>query len=320
MLLTRLDLGKAIDAFKDLRWEFISLALLTFAGSLILGNLQWGLLLRLQGIRLSFRKSLSFYFVGAFFNNFLPANIGGDVVRIYDVYQESRRPNASIAATVTDRLFGMIALALLAVPSGMVVAAKSEKLGLQSGFGRMSLAIVLAFVGILFLAAAVIFSRKLAKFLYLIFRPLLLGGLRERFKRIYESFQVYASESGNLAIVLLVALGVQVLRVIVHYEISKAMGLSIPAMYFFLFIPVVAIFIALPISIGGLGVREGLEIFFFCRAVDGLGQEQAFTMGLLAYIVGILVSLAGGVIYFSRNSRTQSIKQIDDGGNMNGRR
>ncbi len=320
ILISRLDLGRTAEAFRNLSLGFLLLALLTFAASLVLGNFQWTLLLRLQGIRLSFRKSLSFYFVGAFFNNFLPANIGGDVVRIYDVYQESQRANASIAATVTDRLFGMIALALLAVPAGIVVASRAEKLGLQRDFGRMSLLIVLAFIGILGLAAAVIFSRRLARFIDRILGPLLFGGLRERFKRVYESFQVYASKSRNLGAVLVVAMGVQVLRVIVHYEISKAMGLSIQAMYFFLFIPVIAIFIALPISIGGLGVREGLEIFFFCRAVNGLGREQAFTMGLLAYIVGIVVSLVGGVIYFSRNSRPQSIEQIDSGGNMNGKR
>ena len=270
-------------------------------------------MLRLQEIRLPFRKSLGFYFVGAFFNNFLPANIGGDVVRIYDVYQESGESNSAIAATVTDRLFGMIALALLAVPSGILVAVRAEQLGLQKQFGRLSFLIVLGFVCVLGLAAAVIFSRRLAKIVDRILRPLLFGNLRERFKRIYESFQVYAGRVRNLGVVLLVALCVQVLRVVVHYEISKAMGLSIPSMYFFLFIPVIAIFIALPISIGGLGVREGLGIFFFCRAVSGLGEEQAFTMGLLAYLVGIVVSLVGGVIYFSRSSRPRPVEKETTG-------
>jgi hypothetical protein len=100
----------------------------------------------------------------------------------------------------------------------------------------------------------------------------------------------------------------------VHFEVSEAMGLEIPLIYFFLFVPVIAIFIALPISIGGLGVREGLGIFFFCRAVPGLDSEQAFTMGFLAYVVGVVVSLAGGLIYMSRGLAPGQIEEeLSDG-------
>jgi hypothetical protein len=87
------------------------------------------------------------------------------------------------------------------------------------------------------------------------------------------------------------------------------MGLEIPVIYFFLFIPVIAIFIAMPISIGGLGVRETLGIFFFTRAVAGLGDEQAMAMELLAYVVGVVVSLGGGVLYFTRGTATAKIEE-----------
>jgi uncharacterized protein (TIRG00374 family) len=284
-------------------------SLATFGASLVLGNVQWVMLLSLQRIHLRFRKTLSFYFVGAFFNNFLPANIGGDIVRVYDVYKESGMPDQTIAATVTDRLFGMVALGLLAMPAGLYVAARYEVLGLERTFGIWSLAIVLAFVAILGLTTSVIFSRRLARGIERILRPLLVKGTRERFKRIYESFYMYRGEVRNLPAILVVAIGVQALRVLVHYEISEAMNLGIPVIYFFLFVPVIAIFIALPISIGGLGVREGLGIFFFCRAVEGLGNEQAFTMGLLAYVVGVVVSLAGGVIYLTRGLSPRQIEQ-----------
>ena len=291
-------------------------SLATFAASLVLGNVQWQLLLSLQRIRLTFRKSLSFYFVGAFFNNFLPANIGGDIVRVYDVYKESDLPDQSIAATVTDRLFGMVALGLLAMPAGAYVALRYQQLGLDRAFGLWSLVIVLAFVLLLGLATALIFSRRLARVAGGVIRPLPLGGMRDRFKRIYESFYLYRSKIKHLPVVLVVALLVQTLRVLVHYEISEAMGLGIPGIYFFLFVPVIAIFIALPISIGGLGVREGLGIFLFCRAVPGLGSEPAFTMGFLAYVVGVIVSLAGGVIYLARGLKPGQIEKEFEGGRL----
>lgn len=314
LLLTRLDLSRTASALISVRWDFLVASLVTFAASLVLGNVQWVMLLSLQRIHLTFRKTLSFYFVGAFFNNFLPANIGGDIVRVYDVYKESGLPDQTIAATVTDRLFGMVALGLLAMPAGLYVAFRYEALGLERAFGMWSLVIVLAFIAILGLTTAVIFSRRLARALERLVRPLLIKGTRERFRRVYESFHMYRSTTRNLPVILAVAIVVQALRVLVHYEISEAMGLAIPAIYFFLFVPVIAIFIALPISIGGLGVREGLGIFFFCRAVEGLGSEQAFTMGFLAYVVGVVVSLAGGVIYLARGlSPGQIEKEFEDG-------
>lgn len=313
-ILFRLDLSRTLNTLLSVRWDYMVAALATFAASLVLGNVQWARLLSLQGIKLPFRQTLSFYFVGAFFNNFLPANIGGDIVRVYDVYRESRMPHRAIAATVTDRLFGMVALGLLAMPAGLYVALRYESLALERGFGLWSLAIVVGFMIILSVSCLLILSRSLARAVERIVRPLLIRGTRERFKRVYESFYSYRASMASLPAVLAVAIVVQALRVLVHFEVSEAMGLGIPLIYFFLFVPVIAIFIALPISIGGLGVREGLGIFFFCRAVPSLDSEQAFTMGFLAYVVGVVVSLAGGVIYLSRGPAPGQIeKEFSDG-------
>jgi hypothetical protein len=315
-LLTRLNLARTLHAMVSARWDWLAASLVTFALSLVLGNVQWRMLLARQGIAIPFTRALSFYFVGAFFNNFLPANVGGDVVRVYDVYRDSSKPDQAIAATVTDRLFGMVALALLAVPAGILVALRYQKLGLERDFGLASLGIVLAFVAILALACVVLFSRKLARLLRNLLRPFMIRGLHDRFKRIYEAFHLYSRAGRTLSAVLVVSLAVQAMRTVVHYEIAKAMGLEIPAIYFFLFVPVIAIFIALPISIGGLGVREGLGIFFFCKAVPGLTTEQAFTMGFLAYVVGVAVSLAGGAIYLARGLAPAQIEREFQSGRL----
>ena len=300
LLLLRMDLRRTGDVLASIRADYFAAALVTFAVSLVLGSLQWRRLLGVQDIRITFGKALSFYYVGAFFNTILPSNIGGDVVRVYDVYKESGKSNETIAATVTDRMLGLVALGLLAMPSGLYIAFSRGTLGVESGFGTTSILMVLAFVALLVFAFLVLMNRSLARKVFRLFRPLLIGGTRERFKSIYESFHLYRSNMGDLAGALGIAMVVQVLRVLVHYEVSMAVGLDIPVIYFFLFIPVIAIFIALPISIGGLGIREGLGVVLFCGAVRGLAGEQAFAMELLAGVVGVLVSLIGGVIYMRR--------------------
>ena len=299
-LLLRMDLARTAEVLSSVRADYFALALVTFAASLVLGSIQWKRLLEVQDISISFAKAVTFYYVGAFFNVILPSNIGGDVVRVYDVYKVSGKSNETIAATVTDRMLGLIALGLLAMPSGIYIASSRGTLGLESGFGPTSILMVLAFVVLLVLAFLVLMNRSLARGVARVLRPVFIGGTRERAKSIYESFHLYRSNLGGLFGALGIALVVQVLRVLVHYEVSRALGLEIPAIYFFLFIPVIAIFIALPISIGGLGIREGLGVILFCGAVAGLAEEQAFSMELLAGIVGVLVSLIGGVIYLRR--------------------
>jgi uncharacterized protein (TIRG00374 family) len=299
-LLLRMDVGRTADVLSSVNAAYFVLALVTFAVSLLLGSVQWRRLLAVQDISISLAKAVSFYYVGAFFNVILPSNIGGDVVRVYDVYKESGKSDEAIAATVTDRMLGLVALGLLAMPAGVYIASSRGTLGLRAGFGTTSILMVLTFVVLLILTFLVLMNRGLARRAARLLRPIFVGGTRERARSIYESFHLYRSNLGDLIGALGIALVVQVLRVLVHYEVSLALGLEIPPIYFFLFIPVIAIFIALPISIGGLGIREGLGVILFCGAVAGLAEEQAFSMELLAGIVGVLVSLSGGVIYLRR--------------------
>jgi uncharacterized protein (TIRG00374 family) len=88
LLLLRMDLGRTAEVLASVRADYFALALLTFAASLVLGSVQWKRLLRVQRISIPFGKAVSFYYVGAFFNTILPSNIGGDVVRVYDVYKD----------------------------------------------------------------------------------------------------------------------------------------------------------------------------------------------------------------------------------------
>jgi len=299
-LLHRMDLGRTAGVIGSLRAGYFALALATFAASLALGSVQWRKLLGVQDIHITAGKAVSYYYVGAFFNVILPSNIGGDVVRVYDVYRDSGKSNETIAATVTDRMLGLVALGLLAMPAGLYIASSRGALGPESGFGAAGAFIVLAFVASLVFAFLVFMNRRFARGIARLLRPFFIGGTRERAKDIYESFHLYRRNMRHLLAALGIAVMVQVLRVLVHYEVSLALGLDIPAIYFFLFIPVIAIFIALPISIGGLGIREGLGVVLFCGVVPGLAEEQAFSMELLAGVVGALVSLIGGVLYTRR--------------------
>ena len=70
-----------------------------------------------------------------------------------------------------------------------------------------------------------------------------------------------------------------------------------------------AALISLPISLNGIGVREGAAVVLFQMA--GLTREQAFSIPFLTYVISVLISLLGGLIFISRTPRRAIGKRIE---------
>lgn len=265
--------------------------LLAFAVSNILGGCQWNLLLRAQGIHIGFKRAIILYYVGLFFSNFLPANIGGDVMKVVDVYRSSGKGGGAVAATLIDRATGLAMLALMAcvaaVPTYSVLGGEPFLLLIPLFF--------LFFLG----GALMILSRRAAAWSLRMIGRLPVRWFRVKAESIVAAIFQYRATRRTLLAALLIALPVQTLRILVHYFAARSIGIDAPAVYFFLFIPIVAVFIALPISINGIGVRETLGVFLY--AMIGIQQELAFSISFLAYIIGVLVSLAGGFFFVARS-------------------
>ena len=77
-----------------------------------------------------------------------------------------------------------------------------------------------------------------------------------------------------------------------------ALGLSVPAAYFFLFVPLLAVIVSLPISLNGIGVREGAGMLLF--GMVGLNRASAFALQFGTYLVAVGVSMLGGLVFLMR--------------------
>jgi len=108
----------------------------------------------------------------------------------------------------------------------------------------------------------------------------------------------FRGKRGLLLQLLCVALVVQVLRIGVHVLFARALDLHIPITYFFLFVPLVAVIVSLPISLNGIGVREGAGILLF--GLVGLDKSSAFALQFGTYLVAVGVSLVGGLVFLAR--------------------
>lgn len=287
--LRQIDFADVETAARTARPAYLLLAVALFTVSNLLGALQWRELLKVQDIHLPAGRVISLYFVGVFFNNFLVSNIGGDAVRVYDLNRLTGEGSRGFAATFLDRFVGLAVLILFS----LIAFAINPDLwspGITIPMG----ALVLVLGGILTFG----FSRRLSGFILSVAERIAPAGVISLLERIRQGFIAYRHAYGTLARVLVIASGVQLSRIAVYYSVSRGMNLSAGFDHFVIFIPLIAIVAAVPISFGGIGVRENLGAILFGRV--GVPPAEALAMMFLGYLAGIVASLAGGISFVFR--------------------
>ena len=282
--------------------SWVAAAAVVLFASHLLASYQWGRLLRAAGIELPFWKVAAYYHVGLFFNNFLPANVGGDFARTLDASRTgSSRANA-LSTVILDRLIGTVALGGVAVVSTLPAINRYHLAAAYAG-------VVAFFVGAVVLLRAMLEPRVLAA-LERVLARIGLSRLSPALDRLSESLVEFRNRKRLLLELLSVALVVQIMRIGVHILFARALGLHVDAAYFFLFVPLLAVIVSLPISLNGIGVREGAGILLF--GMVGLDRASAFALQFGTYLVAVGVSLIGGLVFLARipgrraRSRTQS--------------
>ena len=286
-LLYKVGIVNLVHTMGSTNIYYISLAFLLVIGGVIISSYKWQILLSAQNVNITLSNLVAFYFIGLFSNNFLPTSIGGDAVRIYIVSKQSKKAVESLTSVFMERATGLFALLLIAAIS-LIFA---HRLGIER---NITFVIIALFVGFsLFLMVS--FSKRLFERFTKIFRVLRLNPLEKKAKEIHNSICSYKEHKRILLISLAISFLFQTISVMVVYIISLSLNLEVSLLYFFLFVPVISVLTMLPISLNGIGIREGAYIFFFTKA--GISNTQAISLSLLIFAIILFDSLIGGVIY-----------------------
>jgi glycosyltransferase 2 family protein len=285
--------GNVVATIKPADPRLLAAAAALFLFSSLVGSWLWGRLLRAQGVPIPYRKVAQYYFVGLFFSNFLPSNVGGDIARISDAAKHSGRVSPVFSATLMERLIGVVSIGFLAVLASIAALPRLPLYGIYA---------VLLLVFLLALGAFLsIFHRKVLHAFEWPFRAIGARSVADAMERLFDDMHGFKTQGGALFAAFLASTIVQISRIYVHYLVGLSLGVRIAAGYYFLFVPMLAALVSLPISLNGLGVREGAAVVLFGLA--GLTREQAFTVPFLTYLISVLISLLGGLIFISRAPR-----------------
>ena len=276
-----------LEVIRSADKPLLLLSFLVYALGYVLCLFRWDMLLRALDLRLPLSRVIISFSGGVFFNLFLPSTIGGDLMRSVDLATHTKKPKEVIATILLDRLSGYIGLVLLALFS------------LVLGWNLMRepsvLMSVAAITGLLIFILLVLFS----KFFYSRINGLLqapgAGKIREMISSLHHEVHIFRQHKKVIVKNIILSIAVQAIAPLSFYISALALGLKINPVYFFVFIPVIGAITLLPISIGGLGLRDATTIFFFAKA--GVGKDLAFAMSLVNFSFILALGAVGGLIY-----------------------
>jgi uncharacterized protein (TIRG00374 family) len=286
-LFNRYDAGTIYRTFIQFESAWVLAALVLMIVSNIFGTFQWNTILKRLSINLPLRRVFAYYFTGLFFNNFLLSFIGGDIFRVYDIRKTSGSNTAAISTVLMDRFIGFLTLVTIGVAGIFYLSGRLDSMFMLWVFPVI-------FITMLFVVL-ILFNKSLAKRFEAIGMKITPKRSQVAIREIYNSLNYFGKRPIQLLKIFLLALCVQAARVGTHYCLARSIGVSINLAFFFLFIPVITLVIALPVSFGGIGMREwsATELFRFA----GVEGEDAVLFEGMAYIVAILCSLPGGLAF-----------------------
>jgi hypothetical protein len=294
LLLSRVDLARLWQTAREASFGWLGVALLLYTAMAALSAWRWGVLLRAQRVHVPAWTLFRSFVVATFFNNFLPSNIGGDVVRVADTAGAAGSKTLATTVILIDRGLGLLALVGIAA-----VAASWTALGNARLAGPLSAPLLwLAFLGGAGGALLAILAPAAFTALFSPLRRLHADWVDHRLGLVTTALHRFREDPAALASGALGAVAVQLVLVAFYLAVARSLLVPIGPGPLAVIVPMSFLVQMLPISMNGLGVREATFGYYFTRL--GLTLESALLVSFLGAALIMLFSLVGGALYLFR--------------------
>jgi uncharacterized membrane protein YbhN (UPF0104 family) len=273
LLAWRTDWAHIAESFAQIRLGYWLGAVAAYLATQMASSLRWQILSRPLGFARPFWQYASFYFIGMFFNLVLPTSVGGDVVRAWYLDGGAGQKSRAFLSVFVDRLSGLLVMLTLAAGATLLMPIALPAWVIAGVWASVAAAV-------LGLALLPRLSRH----------PLLqarLGALGA------EASQCVIMTLRPSAIFL--SLFVQAGNIVLVWMVGQAIGAAVPFGYYWVVVPMVSLLTMAPLSINGLGVREGGMVLFL--APLGVPSGTAVTLAFLWFCAFSTASLLGGLVY-----------------------
>lgn len=285
MLIYVAEMPSVFSKIKDVNIYYIFGCVAILCCAQLLSSVRWQKILKADGVKIPLWYLFSSYMIGMFANNFMPTSIGGDIVKTYDIYRITKNMTLSFLSVFLERFTGLIILLILSWLGVSIVwqSASADTLGIWIVINVSCITVVLCFVNRATAERIQTYldtSRMFQK----------ITGIGGAFKAVRS----FTTKKILLAELLLISVPIQLITVIIYYVLSQSIGVNISFVFLLFTVPLITILSLLPISLGGLGVRESTTVLMF--SIDGISPESALALSLVytgvVYITGLLGTIS----------------------------
>jgi uncharacterized protein (TIRG00374 family) len=275
---------------------------LAVLGCVIIMNLtqviRWKILLQghLDGI--GFPKLLQFHMISIFFQSFLPSSFSVDVVKgfLLSKIADSGKAYGSVAFA---RFTGMVVLFIF---MAAVLIVKPELI-----LGQLFSRELLTGLIIVSLVSLIVFSKKVSRFIFGRFPKLSSTAIFLRAKKFREELYIYRKEPIVVLKTILFSVVIHLCTIAGAYFAFRAINVYVSFSVLLVIIPILYATLLLPISINGIGAREGMMLFLL--APWGVNIENILASSLISYVIIYSLCLMGGIVYFFSN--VKGVKSVN---------
>jgi uncharacterized protein (TIRG00374 family) len=281
VLVQRVHLASILPDTSRNAFLWLGAAVLVWFAGILLSALRWQRVLMALDLHAGLRTLTGHYLASLFVSNFLPSTVGGDVLRVTRLSATNGETPRTFASVVLERLTGWVVLPVLSL-TALAANPGLRHLGTASRVAFIiSVVTLVLLVGILFAAAHPSVGGRLTS----------TEGWRRFTGAIHLGLEEFRHRPALALEVLTTSFAYQLAVMFAAFLAGDALGLGVSWTAILAFMPAVAIVQVLPITIGGLGVREGALVLFLHPL--GVSTQHAIALGLLVYGINLVVSLLG---------------------------
>jgi len=292
------SLGELLPSPTPATFGWIAAAVLVHVGAYGLQTLRWAEVSDTLGIHLPYKRLFSHLLTGEFVSNALPTSFGGDIVRVVRQGNDAGDFADAFAATSIERLTGWLVLPLLSL-TGLLLEPAYRHLGsVTVTVLVVNVATLLALGAILWVAGHERGAGRLVG----------RAGWRRYLGAVHLGLVAFRHHPGRVTKVLVAGVGFQFLQCVSVWACARALDIpQIGILAVLTFFPPTAVLQNFPLALGGLGVREGVFVFFF--GAIGVSNANSISLGLLVYFVFVMASLAGAPSFVSGGFAGTGVRQ-----------
>lgn len=301
-LLSKTDIQEIFKQLRGVNWLLILITVpFIYFVTIWLRSLRLSIILRNMGFHTPLLWLSILQLKGLFLGSVLPGGISGDIYRTFKIAKETEVLNRSISAILVEKGFGF-AMMVFSCFAGLL-------LGLywvdHPVFWQIARPIswVFLFIFSTIIACLIILQANLLEKIPVPAKPM--AKMMENIRYIKGIF----NETGEIAKIAFLSLLLQVTIVVWYFVMGKAIALDLSFLTFMVTVPLIEFLLMLPISIGGIGVREGA--FILLLSPFGISGTDAISFSLLSFMVAMTMRIFSGTAFFIETRKKDIIVRTE---------